>query len=345
MISAAVIGASGYTGAELVRWLQAHPSVKITALAANSKAGQPMTAVFPHLVMAAHLPDLVTVDALDWSRLDVAFCALPHGTSQTVIAGIPEHVVVIDLSADFRLRSLEEYQRWYGQAHQAPDLQPTAVYGLSEHARDAIRQARLIACPGCYPTSILLPILPLLRAGAIGADWIIADSKSGVTGAGRSLKEGNLFSEVHDGMQAYGVGNHRHISEISQELNQAAKGPVGLDFTPHLVPMNRGIFSTIYAMPSEAMDADGLRELLARYYQDEPFVHVLPKGHQPATRMVRGSNHCLIAVEAAHNPRHVIITSVIDNLVKGASGQAVQNMNIRFGLPETEGLGGLPVFP
>ena len=343
-IRIAIVGASGYTGAELVRLLARHACVDIAAMTAERKAGMSMGAVFPHLA-GLGLADLVALDAVDWSGIDAVFCCLPHGTTQEVVAGLPEHLKVIDLSADFRLADVDTYAQWYGHAHRAPDLQEEAVYGLSELARGAIAGARLVACPGCYPTSAQLPLVPLIEGGVIAADGIIIDSKSGVSGAGRAPKEGTLFAEVGEGVHAYGVASHRHAPEIEQGLSLAAGRPVTVNFTPHLMPMNRGILSTIYVRLSRGSGADDARDALAERYEDEPFVRVLEPGLVPATRHVRGSNHCLIAVFADRLAGRAIVFSVIDNLVKGASGQAVQNMNLMCGFPETAGLEQQALFP
>ncbi|TVR99797.1 MAG: N-acetyl-gamma-glutamyl-phosphate reductase [Rhodospirillales bacterium] len=344
----AIVGASGYTGAELVRLLTGHPTAEVVALTADRKAGQGLGAVFPHLAAAAdvhRLPTLTDVAGVAWDGVDAAFCGLPHGTTQEVVAAIPSSVRVIDLSADFRLSDTDAYAAWYGQPHRAPALQKQAVYGLTELARDRIAAARLIACPGCYPTSALLPLVPLVKAGRIDPADIIIDSKSGVSGAGRALKEASLFAEVAEGVHAYGLANHRHLSELEQELGAAAGRDVRVTFTPHLIPMNRGILSTIYVRPTGGAGAGDLRRHLADRYAGEPFVRVLPEGQVPATRHVRGSNHCLIGVVDDRVPGRVIILSVIDNLVKGAAGQAVQNFNVAFGMPESAGLTQPPLFP
>ena len=341
--SIAIVGASGYAGAELVRLLVRHPSVEILALTAERKAGRPFAEVFPHLAGPA-LPDLVQLADVDWEGIDVAFFGLPHGTTQEVVAGLPKGLKVIDLSADFRLADLEVYAQWYGHAHRAPALQAEAVYGLTELARDAVAGARLVAVPGCYPTTALLPLVPLVEAGLIEADGIIVDSKSGVSGAGRGAKETSLFAEVGEGIHAYGVAGHRHAPEIEQGLSRAAGRPVSITFTPHLVPMNRGILSTIYVGLRRAAAGD-LRAALAERYWGEPFVRVVPEGVAPATRHVRGSNHCLIGVFADRIQGRAIVLSVIDNLVKGAAGQAVQNMNLVCGFDETTALEQEALFP
>jgi N-acetyl-gamma-glutamyl-phosphate reductase len=343
-IRVAILGASGYTGAELLRLLVRHPDTRITALTAERKAGESIESVFPHL--AGHgLPRLVTIAEVDWSAVDLVMCALPHGTTQEVVAALPRDKKVIDLSADFRLADVDSYARWYGHAHRAPALQAEAVYGLTELAREAIRRARLVACPGCYPTSAQLPLVPLIEAGQIDADDIIIDAKSGVTGAGRAAKESSLYAEVAEGIHAYGVASHRHAPEIEQELAKAAGRPITVNFTPHLMPMNRGILSTIYVRLANGATPGALRETLAARYATEPFVQVVPEGVSPATRHVRGSNHCLIGVFADRVKGRAILLSAIDNLVKGASGQAVQNMNLVCGLDETAGLEQAPLFP
>lgn len=343
-VRVAILGASGYTGAELVRLLVRHPGVEIVAATADRKAGQTIGSTFPHLA-GTGLPPLTTIEQVQWGGVDVVFCCLPHGTTQEVIAGLPTHLKILDLSADFRLADVEVYAQWYGHAHRAPDLQKEAVYGLTELARAEIVKARLVACPGCYPTSVQLPLIPLLEEGAIQIDPIVIDSKSGVTGAGRAPKEEILFTEVSEGINAYGIGHHRHTPEIEQGLSKAAGKPVTVSFTPHLVPMNRGILSTMYVRPTAGKSVEDLRGILGRRYEKEPFVRVLAEGIVPATRHVRGSNHCLIGVFKDRVPGRAIIVSVEDNLVKGASGQAVQNMNLVCGFAETTALEQEPLFP
>lgn len=343
-INAAIVGASGYTGAELVRLLVNHPHVTIKALTADRKAGLRMAEVFPHLG-GVDLPDLVKIDDVDWSGIDVCFCCLPHGTTQAFIASLPQSVRIVDLSADFRLRNTDTYAEWYGDSHRAPDLQKEAVYGLTEIYREDIAKARLVANPGCYPTAAQLPLIPLLKAGKIEKDGIVIDAKSGVTGAGRSPKEGTLFSEVSDAIHAYGVGTHRHSPEIEQGLSEAADQDIHVTFTPHLMPMNRGILSTMYVTLTKGTSVDDLRDCLQNQYENDTFVRVVEAGNSPATRHVRGSNYCLIGVFADRVPNRAIIISVEDNVVKGASGQAVQNMNVMFDLDETTGLMQQPMFP
>ena len=343
-VRVAILGASGYTGAELLRILTGHRLVDIVALTGDRKAGQKLAEVFPHLA-GRGLPDLCRGEDVDWSGVDVVFCGLPHGTTQEVIAKLPRHIKVIDLSADFRLADTATYAEWYGHAHRAPELQREAVYGLTELARDAIRGARIVANPGCYPTSAQLPLVPLIEAGQIDADDIVIDAKSGVTGAGRALKETSLYAEVAEGIGAYGVANHRHAPEIEQGLSLAAGRPVIVNFTPHLMPMNRGILSSIYVKLKNGADAGALRATLGKRYANEPFVRVVPEGVAPATRHVRGSNLCLIGVFADRVKGRAIVLSAIDNMVKGASGQAVQNMNVVCGFEETTALDQAPMFP
>jgi N-acetyl-gamma-glutamyl-phosphate reductase len=344
-VNIAILGASGYTGAELVRLLHGHPNARLRVLTADRRAGEPMAAVFPHLA-PFDLPDLVAIDDVaDWSGVDVVFCALPHATTQAVIAALPDHLKIVDLSADFRLADVDVYAQWYGGPHKAPALQKTAVYGLTELDRAGVAGARLVANPGCYPVGPQVSLVPLIEAGLIEADDIIIDAKSGVTGAGRSPKEGLLHAEVSEGMHAYAVASHRHSPEIEQGLSRAAGRPVLVNFTPHLMPMNRGILCSIYVRTKGGADAARLLAALGERFADEPFVKVLPPGQAPHTRHVRGSNLCLIGAVDDRLPGRVILLTVIDNLVKGAAGQAIQNMNVMCGLPETAGLDVVPVFP
>lgn len=339
-----VLGASGYTGAELLRLLLRHPAVEIGALTAERQAGKPVGEVFPHLGRYG-LHDLVKIEDVAWDKLDVVFCALPHGTTQEIVAGLPRHLRVIDLSADFRLTDFDSYKVWYGHEHRAPEIQKDVAYGLTELNRHGVRKARVVANPGCYPTCSLLPLIPLLLEEAIEPGGIIIDAKSGVSGAGRDAKQQNLFSEVSEGFNAYGVAAHRHTPEIEQELRLAAGRPVTVSFTPHLVPMNRGMLATIYVRLCEGVTANDLRSILEKKYAGEPFVGIAAPGVAPATRAVRGSNNNLIGIFADRAPRGAILVSVIDNLVKGASGQAIQNMNVMLGLGETTGLDQVAMFP
>jgi N-acetyl-gamma-glutamyl-phosphate reductase len=343
-----ILGASGYTGSECVRLLLRHPGVTIAALTADRRAGQEMRDVFPQFSPFT-LPKLAPIETLDWAgeKFDLIFCALPHGTTQKVIKDLLTQAPatkVVDLSADFRLAP-DAYARWYGHEHAAPELQKEAVYGLAEVYRAEIAKARLVANPGCYTTCAQLPLIPLLRERTINPDEIVVDAKSGMTGAGRSAKEAMLFSEVSEGFNAYGVGHHRHMAELDQEFAKAAGRDVVVSFTPHLVPMNRGILSTIYVRGRNGQAAEDLHALLAKCYAGEAFVHVLPLGEMPHTRHVRGSNMTFIGVAPDRIPGRVIIGSALDNLVKGASGQAVQNMNLLLGLPETTGIEQVALFP
>jgi N-acetyl-gamma-glutamyl-phosphate reductase len=343
-----VLGASGYTGAELVRLLLRHPNAEIVLLTADRRAGKPMSDVFPQFA-PFELPTLTSIEETDFKTLglDVAFCALPHGTTQKVIKDLlarAQSTKVVDLSADFRLSDPAAYARWYGHEHFAPELQKEAVYGLTEVYRSDVKSARLVANPGCYTTCSELPLIPLLKAKAINPDEIVIDAKSGMTGAGRAAKEEMLFSEVSEGFHAYGVGHHRHMAELDQEFSKAAGREVIVTFTPHLVPMNRGILSTIYVRDAKASPQD-LHAILLKSYANEPFVHVLPFGTTPQTRHVRGSNMTFIGVAADRILGRAIICSTLDNLTKGASGQAVQNMNVMLGYPEATGLEQVALFP
>lgn len=344
-----ILGASGYTGAELVRLLLRHPKVEIVLLTADRRAGQAMGDVFPQFA-PYELPTLVSIDSVDWTTigLDLVFCALPHATTQKVLqevlAKAPE-TKVVDLSADFRLEDAAAYAKWYGHEHHALELQKEAVYGLVELYRRDIKKARLIANPGCYTSCAILPLVPLLKARAIEPDEIVIDAKSGMTGAGRSAKEEMLFSEVSEGFNAYGVGHHRHMAELDQEFSKAAGKDVVVSFTPHLLPQNRGILSTIYVRGRRGKTAQDLHEVLVKQYEKEPFVYVLPFGKTPHSRHVRGSNMTHIGVVADRIPGRAIIVSTLDNLTKGASGQAVQNMNLVLGFAETLGIDQPAMFP
>jgi len=344
-----VLGASGYTGAELVRLLLRHPRVQIVLLTADRKAGLPLGDVFPQFA-PYELPRLVSIGEVDWASaaLDLVFCALPHATTQKVlkdlIAKAPA-TKVVDLSADFRLEDSAAYAKWYGHEHHALELQKEAVYGLVEVYRRDIKKARLVANPGCYTTCAQLPLIPLLKAKAIEPDEIVVDAKSGVTGAGRSVKEEMLFTEVSEGFHAYGVGHHRHMSELDQEFSKAAGKQVVVSFTPHLLPMNRGLLSTIYVRGRRGKTAQDLHGILAKAYAQEAFVHVLPFGKTPQTRHVRGSNMTCIGVVADRIEGRAILVSVLDNMTKGASGQAVQNMNLMLGFAETTGIDQPAMFP
>jgi len=339
-----ILGASGYTGADLIRLAACHTDIEIGVLAASSHAGKPLAEVFPHLAFVA-APDLVKAEDADWSGCDAVFSGLPHGTAQDLIKELPPHLKIVDMSADFRLHDTAVYAKWYGREHAATQLLANAVYGLTEHYADAIAEARLVACPGCYPTAALLALLPATANKLIDAGDIIIDAKSGVTGAGRSLKQNLLFAEAGEGLSPYSIAGHRHAPEIEQEIGKAAGRAVLVNFTPHLVPMSRGELVTCYVRLSDGIGADDLRDTLRLAYTGKPFVHVAPKGVIPATQTVRGSNYCQIGVFADRVPGRAIIIAVIDNLVKGSAGQAIQNFNLMFGLPETAGLQQMPLFP
>jgi N-acetyl-gamma-glutamyl-phosphate reductase len=342
----AVLGASGYTGADAVRLLARHPHAEISALTASTHAGKAMADVFAHF-FPLDLPDLTDWEKVDWRTLDAVFCGLPHGTTQEIIAAVLKAnpaIKVIDMSADFRLRDKATYARWYGHEHRALELQGEAVYGLTELYRKQITAARLVACPGCYPTAVLLALVPLVKAGLVDAHDLVIDAKSGVTGAGRGLKQSTLFSEAGEGLSPYSVAMHRHTAEIDQEIGIAAGVAVTANFTPHLIPMARGELCTCYVRLNSA-SADDLRAALERAYRDEPFVHVAKKGVAPQTQNVRGSNHVQIGVFDDRIKGRAIVIATLDNLVKGSAGQAIQNMNLMFGWPETTGLEQIALFP
>lgn len=347
MIKTAVLGASGYTGADAVRLALRHTYIEIVALTANTHAGKAMGDVFEHL-RGFDLPKLTKLDELDWTTLDLVICALPHGTTQattkTIRAANPD-CVVVDMSADFRIRDPQTYSDWYGIPHGAAELQGEAAYGLSEHNRDAIKAAKIIACPGCFPTAALTALLPPLGSGLIKADDIIIDAKTGLTGAGRGLKQGMLFSEAGEGTSPYGVGHHRHMPEIEQELTKIASENITIGFTPHLVPMSRGELLTCHVKLADGSSADTVRQALAARYANEPFILVLEEGQIPKTQNVRGSNIVHIGVFKDRLPGRVIIIAALDNLVKGSAGQALQNVNIAFGFEETLGLEQVAMFP
>ena len=337
----AILGASGYTGAELVRLIATHPSMEIVALAANSKAGMAMADVFPHLRHLA-MPDLVKIEEIDFDNVDLVFCGLPHATSQKVIRDLPKTVKVVDLSADFRLRDPEEYVKWYGGQHDALDCQAEAVYGLTEFYRDEIKSARLVAGTGCNAATGQYALRPLIEAGVIDLDQIILDLKCAVSGAGRSLKENLLHAELSEGYHAYAIGGtHRHLGEFDQEFSKIAGRPVKVQFTPHLIPANRGILATVYVQG----DAQVIHDTLSKAYENEPFIEMLPFGQAPSTRHVRGSNFCHIGVTSDRIAGRAIVIAALDNLTKGSSGQALQNANLMLGEQETAGLMLAQCFP
>jgi N-acetyl-gamma-glutamyl-phosphate reductase len=337
----AILGASGYTGAELVRLISQHPSIEIAALAAERKAGLSMAEVFPHL-RHLDLPTLCKIGEIDFSKIDLCFCALPHKTSQEVIAALPKDLKIVDLSADFRLRDPAEYEKWYGNPHAALEQQKEAVYGLTEFYRDEIRGARLVAGTGCNAATGQFALRPLITSGLIDLDEIILDLKCAVSGAGRALKENLLHAELSEGYNAYAIGGtHRHLGEFDQEFSKLAGRPVKVQFTPHLVPANRGILATTYVKG----DAEATHAAFVSAYADEPFVEVLPFGAAPSTHHVRGSNFCHIGVTADRIEGRAIVIAALDNLTKGSSGQALQNANLMLGEDETAGLMMAPLFP
>ena len=337
----AILGASGYTGAELVRLIATHPSLRIVGLSGNSKAGMAMADVFPHL-RHLDLPVLTTIEDMDFDGVDLVFCALPHATSQAVIKGLPKHLKIVDLSADFRLRDPADYEKWYGKPHAALEMQKEAVYGLTEFYRDEIKAARLVAGTGCNAATGQYALRPLIAAGVIDLDDIIIDLLAAVSGAGRSLKENLLHAELSEGAHAYAAGGtHRHLGEFDQEFSLVAGRPVQVQFTPHLIPANRGILATVYVKG----DADEIYQTLVDAYRDEPFIIMLPKGQHPSIKHIRASNFCHIGVVADRIAGRCLVIATLDNLTKGSSGQALQNANLMLGLPETEGLMLAPVFP
>ncbi|ANB34521.1 N-acetyl-gamma-glutamyl-phosphate reductase [Rhodovulum sulfidophilum] len=339
--SVAILGASGYTGAELIRLIATHPDLRITALSGERKAGMAMASVFPHL-RHLDLPDLVKIDEIDFASVDLVFCALPHATSQAVIDKLPRDLKIVDLSADFRLRDPAAYEKWYGKPHAAVELQQEAVYGLTEFYRDEIRRARLVACTGCNAAAGQYALRPLIEAGLIDLDEIVIDLKAGVSGAGRALKENLLHAELSEGFHAYSAGGiHRHLGEFDQEFSKIAGRPVEVQFTPHLIPANRGILATVYVR-GEARD---IHATLAKAYADETFIEVLPFGEHPSTRHVRGSNFAHVGVVADRRQGRAMVIVAIDNLTKGSSGQALQNANLMLGIAEETGLMLAPCFP
>ncbi|MDR3628709.1 MAG: N-acetyl-gamma-glutamyl-phosphate reductase [Desulfocapsaceae bacterium] len=345
MTKVAIIGASGYTGVELARILCNHPHITLTTVTSRQHEGSPLSRVFPNLHKKVDLICENLSAAELCSRADVFFTAVPHKTAMDIVPQLlAEKKKVVDLSADFRIRDVTVYEQWY-QKHTSPQFLQEAVYGLPELYRDQIRSARLIANPGCYPTSIILGLAPLLKAGVIDPQSIIADSKSGTSGAGRSALVGSLYCEVADGFRAYKVADHRHTPEIEQEINLLGGCNVNISFTPHLLPISRGILSTIYARLDDGVGQDQVRDLYREMYDNEYFVRIMPTDAFPATQFVRGSNFCDIGFKIDPRTGRIIVMSALDNIVKGAAGQAVQNMNLLCGFPETAGLEGAPFFP
>ncbi len=342
MLKIGIVGGTGYTGVELLRILSQHPEVNIEAITSRKEAGMDVAQLFPSLRGRIELKFSDPAEA-NLEKCDMVFFATPNGIAMKQVPSLLDAGVrIIDLAADFRIKDIAVWEKWYGMPHACPELVAEAVYGLPEINRDRIKTARLIANPGCYPTAVQLGFLPLVESGAADLDHLVADAKSGVSGAGRNAEIHTLFAEAADNFKAYGVSGHRHLPEIRQGLSQAAKHPVGLTFVPHLTPMIRGIHATLYVKLLKEVDLQALYE---NRYVNEPFVDVLPAGSHPETRCVRGSNLCRIAVHRPQGGDTAVILSVTDNLVKGAAGQAVQNMNLMFGLPETLAITHLPLFP
>ena len=345
MIRIGIVGASGYTGVELARILCNCPDVELTVATSRQYKGKKLADVYPSL---AGMVDIVCEDlqAEELSdRADFFFTAVPHQTAMAIVPDLLQAgKKVVDLSADFRLHDAAVYEKWY-QEHTAREYLAEAVYGLPELHREQITKARLVANPGCYPTSVILGLAPLLQAGAVAPETIIVDSKSGASGAGRAAQTGTLFCEITEGFKAYKVADHRHMPEMEQEISLLCNKEVAISFTPHLLPMSRGILSTIYAKLSSPVTDAEIKELYESFYKDESFVRLCAPGAYPATQFVRGSNFCDIGFKADNRTGRIVILAVIDNLVKGAAGQAVQNMNLMCGLPETRGLLGVPLFP
>jgi len=342
VIKVGIVGGTGYTGVELLRLLALHPQVELRAITSRADAGTPVSQMFPslrgHLDICFSHPDSAHLE-----QCDVVFFATPNGIAmQQARSLLDAGVRVIDLAADFRIKDVKVWEKWYGMTHACPELIEQAVYGLPEVNRAKIKQAKLVANPGCYPTAVQLGFIPLLEAGLVDDSSLIADVKSGMSGAGRKAELGSLFAEAGDNFKAYGVAGHRHLPEIRLGLSLVTQREIGLTFVPHLTPLIRGIHATLYARIKKNVD---LQALFEQRYANEPFVDVMPAGSHPETRSVRGSNHCRIAVHRPQDGDIVVVLSVIDNLVKGAAGQAIQNMNIMFGLPEATALNIVPLLP
>jgi len=336
VIKVGIVGGTGYTGVELLRLLATHPDVSLEVITSRSENGMPVAEMFPnlrgHFDIAFSVPDIKTL-----SQCDLVFFATPHGVAMPMVPELLDAGVrIVDLGADFRIKDVPNWEKWYGMPHTCPDAVAEAVYGLPEVYREQVKAARLVANPGCYPTAVQLGFFPLIEKGLIDPANLIADAKSGVSGAGRKAAVGALMCETSESFKAYGVPGHRHLPEIMQGLNERSENPVGLTFVPHLTPMIRGIHATLYGKLSDT--SVDLQALFEERYADEPFVDVMPAGSHPETRSVKGVNHCRIAVHRPQGGDTVVILSVIDNLVKGAAGQAIQNMNVMFGLPENRGL-------
>ena len=336
-----IIGASGYTGAELIRLIETHPKMEVMALVGNTKAGSSMSDIFSHL-SHTKLPNLTNFEETNFEEIDLCFCALPHKTSQEVIGQLPKNLKVIDLSADFRLRHATDYEKWYKETHVKPELQNMAIYGLTEFYREQIKGAKLIAGTGCNAALGQYLLRPLVGSNVIDFGDIILDMKCAVSGAGRAMREDLLHSEASEGIKAYAVGGtHRHLGEFDQELSFVAGQPIEIQFTPHLIPANRGVLATAYVTGN----SEKIYNVLYSRYKEEPFIHVLPFGKTPSTQDVRGSNYCYIGVVGDRKHDKCIIIGVLDNLTKGSSGQAIQNANLMLNEKETLGLQMVPIFP
>ncbi|MCJ7748071.1 MAG: N-acetyl-gamma-glutamyl-phosphate reductase [Desulfobacterales bacterium] len=340
-----IVGATGYTGVELLRLVVQHPEVEVTVLTSQKYAGVPIDQVFPSLTGRLQIKcEELTIDHIS-QKTDFIFTAVPHKTAmETVPLFYQKGKRVVDLSADFRIKDPEVYERWY-QKHTCVDLLSESVYGLPELHREEIKNAKIVGNPGCYPTGALIGLIPLTKEGMISYENIVIDSKSGVSGAGRDVVLGSLFCEVNEGVKAYKIFNHRHLPEIEQELSQLAQKKIMVTFVPHLIPMDRGILTTIYVNLNKKIKTEDALSIFQEYYRGEPFIRIYPKGKIPNTKDVRGSNYCDIGVIVNESDSRAVIVTAIDNLVKGASGEAVQNMNIMLGYPETMGLDVLPLFP
>ena len=336
-----IIGASGYTGAELIRLIETHPKMEVMALVGNTKAGSSMSDIFSHL-SHTKLPNLTNFEETNFEEIDLCFCALPHKTSQEVIGQLPKNLKVIDLSADFRLRHATDYEKWYKETHVKPELQKMAIYGLTEFYREQIKGAKLIAGTGCNAALGQYLLRPLIGSNVIDFGDIILDMKCAVSGAGRAMREDLLHSEASEGIKAYAVGGtHRHLGEFDQELSLVAGQPIEIQFTPHLIPANRGVLATAYVTGN----LEKIYNVLCSRYKEEPFIHVLPFGKTPSTQDLRGSNYCYIGVVGDRKQDKCIIIGVLDNLTKGSSGQAIQNANLMLNEKETLGLQMVPIFP
>jgi len=345
MLSVGIVGGTGYTGSELLRLLARHPQVKVAAITSRGEAGVPVAQLFPSLRGEMNLA-FTTPEASNLMACDVVFFATPHGVAAAQSAELVSGgVKVIDLAADFRLQDLAVWEKWYAHQHPAPELVPTSVYGLPEANREAIKQAMIVGNPGCYPTATQLALMPLLEKQLIDVSDIVIDAKSGISGAGRGASVANLFAEASDSFKAYGLNGHRHLPEIEERLAVMAGEPVNVTFVPHLLPLIRGIEVTVYANLTQDIALPALQTLFEQRYAQEPFVDVMPAGSTPETRTVKGTNRCRLAVYRPQGRNKVVVTSVIDNLTKGAAGQAIQNMNLLFDFPENMGLDSIALLP